>query len=187
MFSTAFFLVLTIFVPYAVRHLGLTASGIGLTLGFYGAGMVVGALLATAILRRLPFGIVVGIGPIAGLAASLLMALTIWVPTPWLAALSLFVFGAGPILWVISTTTLRSGGDASAAARTRFGRQRPDPGSATARRGFGGAHRRNFRRRSLPARGGAGLCRASRHHLDLASLDLLRQPAMDELAVAMRT
>jgi predicted MFS family arabinose efflux permease len=106
-FSTAFFLVLTIFVPYAVRHLGMTASGIGLTLGFYGAGMVAGAILATAIMRRLPFGIVVGIGPIAGLAASLLMVLTIWVPTPWLAALSLFVFGAGPILWVVSTTTLR--------------------------------------------------------------------------------
>jgi MFS family permease len=26
---------------------------------------------------------------------------------PWLAGLSLFLFGIGPILWVISTTTLR--------------------------------------------------------------------------------
>lgn len=106
-FSTAFFLVLTVFVPYAVRHLGLSAAGIGLTLGLYGAGMVTGALLAPRVMRRLPFGIVIGIGPIAGLIASLVMALTIWAPTPMLAGLSLFLFGIGPILWVISTTTLR--------------------------------------------------------------------------------
>jgi MFS family permease len=35
------------------------------------------------------------------------MALTTLFPTPWLAALSFFLLGAGPILWVISTTTLR--------------------------------------------------------------------------------
>src|SRR5262249_61438314 len=31
----------------------------------------------------------------------------IWLPIAALAALSFFLFGAGPILWVISTTTLR--------------------------------------------------------------------------------
>jgi MFS family permease len=35
------------------------------------------------------------------------MALTTFIPTPWLAALSFFLLGVGPILWVISTTTLR--------------------------------------------------------------------------------
>jgi MFS family permease len=35
------------------------------------------------------------------------MALTVLVPSPWLAALSFFLLGVGPILWVISTTTLR--------------------------------------------------------------------------------
>jgi MFS family permease len=35
------------------------------------------------------------------------MALTTIVPTPLLAGLSFFVLGVGPILWVISTTTLR--------------------------------------------------------------------------------
>jgi MFS family permease len=35
------------------------------------------------------------------------MALTAFVPSPWLAGLSFFLLGAGPILWVISTTTLR--------------------------------------------------------------------------------
>jgi hypothetical protein len=33
--------------------------------------------------------------------------MTIWIPSPLLAGLSFFVMGAGPILWVVSTTTLR--------------------------------------------------------------------------------
>ena len=35
------------------------------------------------------------------------MALTTWIPTPLLAGASFFLLGVGPILWVISTTTLR--------------------------------------------------------------------------------
>jgi predicted MFS family arabinose efflux permease len=106
-FNVAFFLLLAVFVPYAVRHLGLSATGVGTTLAMYGAGMVAGALSATRVMRRLPFGIVVALGPVTGFIASIVMTLTILVPTPLLAALSYFLLGAGPILWVISTTTLR--------------------------------------------------------------------------------
>jgi hypothetical protein len=35
------------------------------------------------------------------------MALTIWVPAAALAGASFFLFGAGPLLWTISTATLR--------------------------------------------------------------------------------
>jgi MFS family permease len=63
--------------------------------------------LATRVMRRLPFGIVIGVGPVTGFVASAVMALTTFIPAPWLAALSFFLLGAGPILWVISTTTLR--------------------------------------------------------------------------------
>ncbi|WOH69288.1 MFS transporter [Bradyrhizobium sp. BWA-3-5] len=106
-FNTASFLLLAVFVPYAVRHLGLSAAGVGVTLGMYGVGMVVGALAATRVMARLAFGTVIGLGPIAGFLASAVMALTTLLPTPWLAGLSFFLLGAGPILWVISTTTLR--------------------------------------------------------------------------------
>jgi predicted MFS family arabinose efflux permease len=106
-FNTAFFLILSIFVPHAVHNLGLSASGVGITLGMYGAGMIVGALLALRIMRSLPLGTVIAIGPFAGLAAAVVMALTIWLPTPLLAGLSFLLLGVGPILWVISTTTLR--------------------------------------------------------------------------------
>jgi predicted MFS family arabinose efflux permease len=37
----------------------------------------------------------------------MVMLLTIWVSSPLLAALSFFLIGAGPLLWTISTTTLR--------------------------------------------------------------------------------
>jgi predicted MFS family arabinose efflux permease len=106
-FNTAFFLLLAVFVPYAVRHLGLSATGVGTTLTMYGVGMVVGALFATRVMRRLAFGTVIGLGPATGFIAAAVMALTTWFPTPLLAGLSLFLLGVGPILWVISTTTLR--------------------------------------------------------------------------------
>lgn len=106
-FNAGLFLLLAIYVPYAVDHLGLSASAVGLTLALMGTGMVAGALLAPRIIGRLAFGTVIALGPIAGLAGALVMALTVWLPTPLLAGASFFLFGVGPILWVISTTTLR--------------------------------------------------------------------------------
>jgi predicted MFS family arabinose efflux permease len=106
-FNTASFLVLAVFVPYAVRRLSLSATGVGATLAMYGVGMVVGALSATRVMRRLPFGTVVGLGPVTGLVAAIVLALTTWIPSPSLAGLGFFLLGVGPILWVISTTTLR--------------------------------------------------------------------------------
>jgi predicted MFS family arabinose efflux permease len=106
-FNTASFLLLAVFVPYAVRRLGLSATGVGATLAMYGVGMVVGALLATRLMRCLAFGTVIGLGPVTGFVAASVMALTTLVPVAPLAGLSFFLLGAGPILWVISTTTLR--------------------------------------------------------------------------------
>jgi predicted MFS family arabinose efflux permease len=106
-FNVAFFVLQAVYVPYAVQRLALSASEIGMTLATYGAGMVVGALLATRIVRALPFGAVVALGPVIGFVASVVMALTLWAPSALLAALSFFLIGAGPIVWVISTATLR--------------------------------------------------------------------------------
>jgi predicted MFS family arabinose efflux permease len=106
-FNTGSFLVLAVFVPYAVRRLGLSATGVGTTLAMYGVGMVVGALLATRVMKRLAFGTVIGLGPVTGFVAAGVMALTTIMHTPWLAGLSFFLLGVGPIMWVISTTTLR--------------------------------------------------------------------------------
>jgi predicted MFS family arabinose efflux permease len=106
-FGTAWFVILAVFVPYGVHHLGLSAAGVGTTLAMYGVGMVAGALSATRVMRWLPFGSVIGLGPVTGFVASAVIALTTVFPTPLLAGLGFFLLGAGPILWVISTTTLR--------------------------------------------------------------------------------
>lgn len=106
-FGVSFFVLQAAYVPYAVNRLGLSAAAVGWTLAAYGGGMVAGALAANWISQRLPFGVVVGIGPICGFFSSLVMLGTLFVPSGWLAALSFFTVGAGPIVWVISTATLR--------------------------------------------------------------------------------
>src|ERR1700687_664624 len=88
-FNTASFLLLAVFVPYAVRHLGLSAIGVGTTLAMYGVGMVVGALSATRVMRWLAFGTVIALGPVTGFVAATIMALTAFIPAPWLCG---FVF-----------------------------------------------------------------------------------------------
>jgi len=107
LFNTAFFILLAVFVPYAIRSLDLSASAVGVILSTYGVGMVVGALLAGRIIRSFRFGICVAIGPITGLMAAFVMVLTILIPSPLPAGFSFFLLGVGPIVWVISTTTLR--------------------------------------------------------------------------------
>ena len=106
-FNLGFFILQAVYVPYAVHRLGLSASAIGVTLGAYGVGMVCGALAAPFIARRLAFGRMLIIGPSCGLLASLVMVATLVAPSFWLAMASFFLLGAGPILWVVGSTTLR--------------------------------------------------------------------------------
>lgn len=106
-FNIAFFILLAAFVPYAIRSLGLSAAEVGIVLGGCGAGMVTGALISARVIAALPFGAVLAVGPLAGAAAALVMVATMALPSAWLAGAAFFLLGAGPIIWVISTTTLR--------------------------------------------------------------------------------
>jgi predicted MFS family arabinose efflux permease len=105
--NLAWFVLQAAYVPYAVRVLGLSASAVGLTLAAYGAGMVLGALLAPRIVACLTFGQAVLLGPfVSVLSAATLLATWAW-PTGWLAAWAFFLFGLGPIIWTITSVTLR--------------------------------------------------------------------------------
>lgn len=95
------------YVPYAMTQLGLTAAGVGFTLAAYGGGMVLGALAAQRLIPALPYGQAVLLGPLVSVAAAFVMAASTRWPQPVLAGLSFFLFGAGPIIWTISSTTLR--------------------------------------------------------------------------------
>jgi predicted MFS family arabinose efflux permease len=105
--NISWFMLQAAYVPYAINDLGLDASGVGVTLALYGVGMILGALLAPRVVRALPFGQAILMGPYFSVLAAVTMALTLYWPQGWLAALSYFFFGAGPIIWTITSTTLR--------------------------------------------------------------------------------
>jgi predicted MFS family arabinose efflux permease len=105
--NLAWFVLQAAYVPYAVRQLGLGAGAVGATLAANGIGLVVGALLAGRLVARLPFGRAIQFGPALSVLGALLMVATLVVPHGGLAALALFVFGVGPIVWTITSTTLR--------------------------------------------------------------------------------
>jgi predicted MFS family arabinose efflux permease len=105
--NLAWFVLQAAYVPYAVRVLGLSAAEVGLTLAIYGVGMVLGALLAPRIVSALPFGRAIQLGPVFSVVGSALMLATWVYPSGVLAALAFFMFGFGPILWTITSVTLR--------------------------------------------------------------------------------
>lgn len=106
-FNTAWFVLQAVYVVYAIERLGLSAAGVGITLGIYGGGMLAGALAAPWLARRLPFGAMIALGPLSALVASGILLLTLAWPSGIWAGVGFFLFGAGPILWTITTTTLR--------------------------------------------------------------------------------
>lgn len=105
--NISWFVLQAAYVPYAVRALGLSASGVGLTLAIYGVGMIVGALIAPRVLAAMPFGRAIQLGPAASVLAAGAMVATLAMPTGAMAAVSFFLFGLGPTIWVITSMTLR--------------------------------------------------------------------------------
>ena len=55
-FNISWFIFQAVYVAYAVQNLGLSATEVGITLGIYGAGMIVGAACASHVARRISFG-----------------------------------------------------------------------------------------------------------------------------------
>jgi predicted MFS family arabinose efflux permease len=105
--NISWFVLQAIYVPYAIRTMGMTSSQVGLTLACYGVGMITGSLMASRIVSLMPFGQAILLGPFFSVAAASVMALTHWVPNLMVAALAYFLFGFGPIIWTITSTTLR--------------------------------------------------------------------------------
>jgi predicted MFS family arabinose efflux permease len=105
--NISWFVLQAAYVPYAVRALGLSAQAVGVTLAGYGGGMVVGALLASRVVGAMPFGRAIQLGPAVSVLAAAAMVATLIMPSGVLAAASFFLFGVGPIVWTITSATLR--------------------------------------------------------------------------------
>ena len=105
--SISYFILQSVYVLYAVQKLGLTADAVGLTLGAYGAGMLVGAITAPLILPRMAIGKFITLGPIGSLLGVLVVVGSRFLPGIAVPLAGFFIFGIGPIWWTIGQTTLR--------------------------------------------------------------------------------
>lgn len=106
-FNTSWFILQAVYVAYAIHELEMAPATVGITVGMYGCGMMAGALVAPLLARFLPFGAMIAAGPTSALAAAIIILSTIRFPFSVSAGISFFLFGAGPIVWTITTTTLR--------------------------------------------------------------------------------
>ena len=103
----AFFALLAVWAPLALGPLGLDPARMGLAQSAYGAGLILGALVAPVSARHLPPLATLIFGPaVSVVAAGLFLA----APSGQgfaLAAAGFFLVGFGPMLWLICQTTVR--------------------------------------------------------------------------------
>lgn len=96
-----------VLVLHAARSLGLSAVEIGLVFAVDGVGMVLGAIFAPAIERRIGLGRAIVLGPtLCALGVPLILAATPATAIPLLAA-GRFLFGFGPMVFSVTQTSLR--------------------------------------------------------------------------------
>lgn len=107
LFNIGWFVLQAVFVVFLIDHLGSNPGMVGLLFGFYGVGMIVGALAAAPLSRIFSLGTLIAIGPLGGCLGSVLVLLTVVAPSLLLIGAAMFCFGFGPILWSINTTSLR--------------------------------------------------------------------------------
>ena len=95
---------LAILVLYVRVRLGLGAQGYGLLLACSAAGGVIGTVIVTRLLARFGASLLLRTGLIIECATHVSLALT---RRPWVAALTLIVFGVHNGVWNVVTVTLR--------------------------------------------------------------------------------
>ncbi|MWN04781.1 MFS transporter [Gilliamella sp. Pas-s95] len=106
-FNLSQYLLLSIFAYYVINNLSFNSFEVGVSLSLIGLGMLIGSFLYKFISIKINFGFQLTLGPISAFLASILMLLTIIYPVKELVFISFFFFGFGPIIWTISTVSLR--------------------------------------------------------------------------------
>lgn len=105
--NIAHFAMGAVLLLHVARNLGLTGAEIGLVFAVDGIGMVLGALAAPRIERRIGLGRSILLGPsIGAVGIALVVAATPDTAIPLLAA-GRFLFGFGPMIFGVASTSLR--------------------------------------------------------------------------------
>ncbi|PXZ07104.1 MFS transporter [Gilliamella apicola] len=106
-FNLSQYLLLSIFAYYVIHNLSFTSFAVGVSLSLIGLGMLIGSFLYKIISKKISFGFQLTLGPISAFMASILILLTLIYSTNILVFTAFFFFGFGPIIWTISTVSLR--------------------------------------------------------------------------------
>ncbi|OTQ75557.1 MULTISPECIES: MFS transporter [unclassified Gilliamella] len=106
-FNLSQYLLLSIFAYYVINNLSFTSFEVGASLSLIGLGMLIGSFLYKIISKKINFGFQLSLGPISAFMASILMFLTLIYSAKILVFVAFFFFGFGPIIWTISTVSLR--------------------------------------------------------------------------------
>jgi predicted MFS family arabinose efflux permease len=105
--NMGFFGLMAIIAPAALGLYGLNPQTIGLAGSAYGAGLILGAALAPMLVARFTTGTLLVFGPAGSFGAALMLALAPASSGFAALALAFFLFGFGPMLWLIVQTSLR--------------------------------------------------------------------------------
>ena len=103
----AFFALLAVWAPLALGPLGLDPASMGLAQSAYGAGLILGALVAPVASKRLPPLAILIFGPAVSVIAAGLFLVALAGKGFACAAAGHFLVGFGPMLWLICQTTVR--------------------------------------------------------------------------------
>jgi len=103
----AFFALLAVWAPFALGVLHLDPAHMGLAQSGYGAGLVLGALVAPYAARHLPPRAILIFGPVVSVVAALFFLIAPQASPFASAAIGHFLVGFGPMLWLICQMTLR--------------------------------------------------------------------------------
>jgi predicted MFS family arabinose efflux permease len=103
----AFFALLAIWAPLALGPLGLDPAHMGLAQSAYGAGLILGALVAPVAARRLPPFATLIFGPVVSVIAAGLFLIAPSANGFACATVGHFLVGFGPMLWLICQITVR--------------------------------------------------------------------------------
>ena len=106
-FNLSQYLLLSIFAYYVINNLSFTSFEVGASLSLIGLGMLIGSFLYKIISKKINFGFQLTLEPISAFMASILMFLTLIYSAKILVFVAFFFFGFGPIIWTISTVSLR--------------------------------------------------------------------------------
>ncbi|MBV8412138.1 MAG: MFS transporter [Alphaproteobacteria bacterium] len=103
----AFFALLAVWAPFALRTLQLDPAHMGLAQSGYGAGLILGALAAPLAARHLPPRAILIFGPLVSVLAASFFLIAPHANAFAAAAIGHFLVGFGPMMWLICQMTLR--------------------------------------------------------------------------------